>query len=563
MRFADQRISVKLGIMIAVAVLCMVCASATALDLSYNRMLEDRLSKVRQSVEMAVNLAAALDKQVHAGTLSKTDAVRRWRETLNAERFENGNYVFAYDYDNITVVNPMLPDIVGKTNDVARNDAGGPLTPDFVAAARAGRYGPHYYHIARPNDPSAAPVPKAAMLMDFPPWGVIVGSGTFIDDLTAEIWRAIVLQIGVCAPLLLAMLLVGAMIGRSIVRGLNRLGAEMHRLAEADLSVTISGVERADEVGTMARSVQVFKDALIAADGVAGEQKRLQLILQQRNAALEAHANRFEQSAGSLVGSLAGSSVQLEQTARAMSAAADTSHEQAITVASSAEQASRTVRSVAAAAEELTASIQEVARSVEASAAIARRAVEDARQTNGTVEVLAGSAGKIGEVVKLIQAIAGQTNLLALNATIEAARAGDQGKGFAVVASEVKNLASQTARATEEIGGQIGEIQSVTGAVVRAIRAIGTTITEISDIAATIGAAVERQGEATREIAGNVQQVAARTADVTGTIDHVKHSSAQTGQSAHDVLAAAGSLSRHSNDLRAEVDRFLAAIKAA
>ena len=274
-------------------------------------------------------------------------------------------------------------------------------------------------------------------------------------------------------------------------------------------------------------------------------------------------AEVFERTVGDLTDRLAESSRALEGTADAMTANAGQANAQATMVAAAAEQASAGVQTVASAAEELTASINEISRQVAQSASITGRAVSDAQRTDAIVRALAEGAQKIGAVVGLIANIAGQTNLLALNATIEAARAGDAGKGFAVVASEVKSLASQTARATEEIGGQIGQIQSATREAVEAIRGITSTIQDVSQIATTIASAVEEQGAATAEIARNVQQTAAAAQDVTVNITGVSRAANDTGAAATQVMGAATDLSRQAERLTGEVRSFVNSVRAA
>ena len=271
----------------------------------------------------------------------------------------------------------------------------------------------------------------------------------------------------------------------------------------------------------------------------------------------------FESKVRQLVHTLSDSAADLAGTARSLSSTATQTNQQSILVATAAEQASANVQTVAAAAEELSASITEISRRVAASTKIARKAVEEARDTDTIVQGLAVGARKIGDVVNLINAIAGQTNLLALNATIEAARAGDAGKGFAVVASEVKSLANQTSKATEEIAGQVSQIQETTNAVVRAIQSIGKTIEEISQIAATIASSVEEQGSATAEISRNVQEAAKGTQDVTSTIAGVKDAAGDTGTAAAQVLNKADDLSKEAAALTGQVNEFIADFKAA
>ena len=348
-----------------------------------------------------------------------------------------------------------------------------------------------------------------------------------------------------------------------IVRPVRLLTESMTRLAGSDWSTAVPGTGRKDEIGAMAKTVAVFKTNGIEATRLAAEQVAEQKAKEQRAARLEALTGGFEKTAGELVGMVSSAATELQATAHAMTTTASQTTQQATTVAAAAEEASVNVQTVASAAEELAASIGEISRQVAQSAKVAGRAVEDARRTDTVVRALAEGAQKIGEVVGLISNIAGQTNLLALNATIEAARAGDAGKGFAVVASEVKSLATQTAKATDDIGRQIAQIQAATKEAVESIQSIGATIGEVSAIAAAIAAAVEEQGAATQEIARNVQQAAIGTTEVTSTIGGVNEGASSTGAAATQVLGAAEELSRQSERLSGEVGRFIAGVKAA
>ncbi|KAA2212380.1 HAMP domain-containing protein [Pseudoroseomonas oryzae] len=350
---------------------------------------------------------------------------------------------------------------------------------------------------------------------------------------------------------------------RSILRPLHQMTGGLARMAEGELAVAIPGGERADEVGTLARAGERLRLSLRQAEALEAEQAQQREQQQQRGQKLDALTQGFETSAGELVGLLSAAATELHATAQSMTGSAGTATSQSQAVASAAEAASANVQTVAAAAEELSASIAEITRQVAQSAQVAGRAAADARRTDETVRALAAAAARIGDVVQMIADIAGQTNLLALNATIEAARAGEAGKGFAVVASEVKNLASQTAKATEEIGSQIGQIQQVTREAVSAITEIAATIDEVNQIAGAIAAAVEEQGSATQEIARNVQQAASGTQAVTRNIGQVSEAAEETGQAAGDVLQAAGELSRQSERLRSEVASFLTEVKAA
>ena len=382
-------------------------------------------------------------------------------------------------------------------------------------------------------------------------------------DAHARIAEAINVAIGLGLVSVLSGILLAVTIARGIAGPIKAITQQMKLLAAGDAAVVIPGIGRNDEVGSMAAAVQVFKDNRIAADRLAGEQEAEQRSRTLRAIRLDALVGGFESQIGEMVSMLAAASTEMEATAQTMSTTAVHTNQQASVVASAAEVASTGVQTVAAAAEQLSSSITEISRQVTQSARVSDKAVADVRRTDVIVRALAEGAQKIGDVVNLITNIASQTNLLALNATIEAARAGDAGKGFAVVASEVKNLAQQTAKATDEIGKQISQVQSATSEAVAAIRGISVVIEEIGTIATMIAAAVEEQGAATAEIARNVQQTAASTQTVTANITGVSQAASDTGMAAGQVLDAAGDLSRQAEGLSGAVARFAADVRAA
>ncbi|SMH57649.1 methyl-accepting chemotaxis protein [Azospirillum agricola] len=349
----------------------------------------------------------------------------------------------------------------------------------------------------------------------------------------------------------------------TISRPVDRLTAVMHRLSKRDYAAEVNGGDRQDEIGAMARAVQVFKDGLIESDRLSAAQAAEQETKQRRAATVDRLIQGFEAQAADALRTVAAAATELDSTAQTMERTASQTRDQATSAAAAAEQTSANVQTVASASEEMSTSIREIATLVTRSTSIAGQAVNEASRTNDTVKGLADAAQRIGAVVQLITNIAGQTNLLALNATIEAARAGEAGKGFAVVASEVKSLANQTAKATEEIAAQITAIQEATDGAVGAIAGISGTITSINDISTSIAAAIEEQGAATAEISRNVQQAAVGTQQVSGIISDVTQATGETGAAAHQVLGAAGSLSRQAENLRREVDQFLSAIKTA
>jgi methyl-accepting chemotaxis protein len=355
------------------------------------------------------------------------------------------------------------------------------------------------------------------------------------------------------------------LIGRAISKPVVGLCAGMRELAEGNFQVVLPGLGRGDEVGDMAQAVETFKVKAEqkARDEAEAQIKQDQVAAQQRKAVMIRLADEFEAAVGEIVETVSSASNELEASASTLTSTAERSQQLTTMVAAASEEASTNVQSVASATEELSSSVNEISRQVQESARMANEAVDQARKTNDRVGELSKAAARIGDVVELINTIAGQTNLLALNATIEAARAGEAGRGFAVVASEVKALAEQTAKATGEIGQQISGIQSATQESVGAIRDISGTIEKLSEISSTIAAAVEEQGAATQEISRNVQQAAQGTQQVSANITDVQRGATETGSASSQVLSAAQSLSGDSNRLKLEVGKFLSTVRAA
>ncbi|GJE11116.1 MULTISPECIES: methyl-accepting chemotaxis protein [Methylobacterium] len=357
--------------------------------------------------------------------------------------------------------------------------------------------------------------------------------------------------------------LLAAIAGFGVARPLNGMASAMSRLASGDLDVPVIGTERRDEVGSLARSLQVFKENALQARTLAAAQEVESAAKMRRANALDRLTRAFEDSVSVLTQGLAGAATEMEATARAMTATAEETTHQSVSAAGAAQQTSANVQTVAAASEEMSASVAEIVHQVSQSSRIAGQAVETAHRTDATVQRLTGTAERISSAVSLITDIASQTNLLALNATIEAARAGEAGRGFAVVATEVKELAGQTGRATGEIGERIAEIQAATREAVCDIQEIGRVIGEMSAYAASIAAAMEEQGAATQEITRNVQEAARGTEQVTHNIGSVRTGAGQTSAAATQVLGSAQELARHAESLTREVSTFLAGVKAA
>jgi methyl-accepting chemotaxis protein len=556
----NLRISSKLLMMVALSVLGIAAVAGVGLSALWSNLLEDRKAKLQ---DVALLARQAIEQNYQASQkagLSEAETLARSKALLRSFRFGKDDYLYAFNAQGVLQVNPN-PKVEG-TNLYDTPDPDGVyfIRDQIVLAANGG--GVMRYRFARAG--GGDPVPKMSYVTDFKPYGWIIGAGIYIDDVYTIFW-AQALQVGMLVAL--ALLLVGGMfflIGRSIVNPINAMTAAMRKIAGGETSTAIPAQERRDEVGAMAQSVQVFKDSMIEATRLRGEQDVLKAQADaERKLLLRRMADDFESGVRTSLDTLAGAATEMQATSKSMSATAGEASHQATTVAVVAEQASANVQTVAAATEELSSSVSEIGRQVTESTQIAGQAVAEANRTNVTVQGLSAAAQKIGDVVKLISDIASQTNLLALNATIEAARAGEAGRGFAVVANEVKSLASQTAKATDEISAQVSAMQGATADAVQAIESIGRTIGSINEIAAAISAAVEQQGAATREIARSVQEAAQGTGQVSNNISGVNQSADKTGVAANKVLFSAEQLSGQAATLRADVDRFVANIRAA
>jgi methyl-accepting chemotaxis protein len=554
------KVSHKLAVLAALAVVGMALIAGAALWNLNRELYAAAAERTRAIVDASMSIVASFEAEERAGRLTREQAQQRAIAVLTALRYGNGDYVFVQDPDLVTISHPV-PALVGRPmRDV--HDVNGVYFPrELQAAARRGG-GTVYY--VWPKAGQEQPVQKVSYAREFAPWGWSIGSGVYIDDVAAAMWSDALRLGGVAFAISLAVLALCLLLARSIARPLRQLTEVMTGLAAGDHGVAVPHLGRHDEIGAMAKTVQVFKENAqrVRQMEVEAERQKEEAETDKR-AAMSRMADAFGQSVGEVVKAIAAAAHELQGSAQTLTATAEETTRQSSTVATVSQEATANSQTVASASEELSASIAEISRQVSSSAKMAGQAVGEADKTNTQVQGLSAAAQKIGDVVKLINDIAGQTNLLALNATIEAARAGEAGKGFAVVASEVKNLANQTAKATEEIAAQIASVQGATGSVVEAIKAIGGTIEQINGVSTSIASAVEEQGAATQEIARNVQQAAAGTTEVSSSIDMVSQAAQRTGSAAAQVLGASQQLGRQAETMRVKVDEFLAAIKAA
>jgi methyl-accepting chemotaxis protein len=532
-----------------------------------SRELASGLREQKQiELKHLAELALGIVKEEHAasqkGDIAVADAQKRALARISALRYGNNDYFWINDMQPRMVMHPIKPEMNGSDLSAYKDPNGKTLFVDFVNVVRKDGAGFVPYEWPKPG--FDRPQPKLSYVVGFAPWSWVIGTGVYIDDLSAQTWASTQRALLAAGLVLLITLAVSVLVARGITRPLQRITGAMKDLAGGKLDVEVPGTGRRDEVGEMAEAVEVFKSNAATRQGLEAEQREAETrAVAQRKADMQRLADDFEGAVGQIVETVSSASSQLEASAGKLSSTAERAQELTTMVAAASEEASTNVQSVASATEEMSSSVNEISRQVQESARMATDAVDQARKTNDRVGELSKAAARIGDVVELINTIAGQTNLLALNATIEAARAGEAGRGFAVVASEVKALAQQTAKATGEIGQQITGIQSATQDSVNAIKEISGTIERLSEISSTIAAAVEEQGAATQEISRNVQQAAQGTQRVSANITDVQRGAGETGSASSQVLSAAQSLSGESNRLKLEVGKFLSSVRAA
>jgi len=525
-------------------------------------LMQQKQIELKHLAELALGIVKEEHAAAQKGDIAAADAQKRAMARLAALRYGNNDYFWINDMQPRMVMHPMKPEMNGSDLSTNKDPNGKALFVEFVNVVRKDGAGFVSYEWPKPG--FNQPQPKLSYVAGFAPWSWVIGTGVYIDDLSAQTWASTQRSLIAAGLVLLLALAVSMFVAQGITKPLQRMTVAMNDLAGGKLDVEVPGIGRRDEVGEMAEAVEVFKSNAVARQELEAEQKETEArAVARRKSDMNKLANEFEGAVGQIVETVSSASSELEASAGTLTSTAERAQELTTMVGAASEEASTNVQSVASATEEMASSVNEISRQVQDSARMAGDAVDQARKTNDRVSELSKAAARIGDVVELINTIAGQTNLLALNATIEAARAGEAGRGFAVVASEVKALAEQTAKATGEIGQQISGIQAATQDSVNAIKEISGTIEKLSEISSAIAAAVEQQGAATQEISRNVQQAAHGTQQVSSHITDVQRGAGETGSASSLVLSAAQSLSGESNRLKLEVGKFLDSVRAA
>ncbi|WP_337996492.1 methyl-accepting chemotaxis protein [Oleispirillum naphthae] len=536
-------------LMVVVALVGMVLVGAIGLNNLKTNLLEDRYLKTQQLVEAARSIVVHYHELAKKGQMPEGDAKARALAEMAVLRYADNNYFFVNDFDGVLLMHPFRAKQIGtsmlqakkKDGTLYTDVRGVPLYQAFADTAKAGGGFVHYTGRAPGSDNEDSP--KVSYIGSFEPWRMAIATGIYVNDVDAvfsDNLKQMAIWIG---GVLIVVLGIAWRISVSIGGPLKKITGDMARLAGGDTDIAVSATSAKNEIGELTNALVTFRDNAVEVERMRAEQAHAEEeAREQKRQALLTMAERIEEEAHKAVGDVSRRAEEMERAAVDMNASAARMTEEATNAAAAAEQALSNAQTVASAAEELSNSIDEIGRQVQKSSEVAHEAIEMAGKTRDVVQGLADSAEQIGTVVELINGIAAQTNLLALNATIEAARAGDAGKGFAVVANEVKNLATQTARSTEEIAGQVNAIQGVSKQAGEAIEKVAETINSMGAIAASIASAIEQQTAATQEIARNVQQTADTARDVSTRMSHVSEEAARTTGLADLVRGTAGGL---------------------
>lgn len=558
-----RSISLKARLIILIATFMIGLVGITTVFLVdlYKSMMNERKAAIHNIVEMAVTQLKGLDQAVRDGKISLDVAHQRAADMIHSTRFDGTNYLFVLNQEGVTVLHGARPEREG-VNAMNEKDAFGNLFVQNQLANGRGNGGYTTYYFPKPGtDPT--PRQKISFELGFAPWEWVVSGGVYVDDIDAAFYSQMRVLIGIIVVVMAVLSVASYFFARSILRPLDRLSTELRAIGDGNLDVEIQTAERSDEIGVIGTSVVYMRDRMVEGERLKEQQAARDNAERDILARREHLAKDFVDHMQRLATGFAGSSREVADAAKNLSATAEETSRQAQAVSGAAEEASSNVQTVAASSEEMAASIREINGQVATSVQIADTAFTEAETSNARISDLASAASDIGDVINLIKTIADQTNLLALNATIEAARAGEAGKGFAVVAEEVKQLALQTAKATEDIRSKVGEIQQATNTSVQSMTGIARVIGTVKDIAEAISGAMEQQSAATSEIAHNCQQAASGTHQVMQNISGVGQAAGMTGAASTQLMTLSSGLSEQAHELRKAVDDFVTNFAAA
>ncbi|MFD2206104.1 methyl-accepting chemotaxis protein [Kiloniella antarctica] len=558
------RIGHRLISLIIVSSLGLLIVGGFSLNSLRNDLFQQKQLELKHIIEAAINLSDGYYKRAQEGEITEEAAQKAALTAINGIRYGDGDYLWVNDMNSVMIMHSVKSSLDGKDLSKLEDPNGKAIFPAFINAIKSSKTGGGYVDYLWPKPGQEDPVEKLSYVQLYKNWGWVIGTGVYMDDFNADLQGQTQLLIGIMAAVLIITIIISTSVTLSITSPLRRMTNAMMALANGDIHTEIPRPKFNDEIKDMADALVIFHGNALERERLQQEQEQQERQTKEEKQTMLAElANNFEQSIGVLTQKVADGAVQSSAGAQEMAAVANATSVEASGIVEVCQVASRSVNAVTNASQQLTSSIEEIDTRVQESSSVATEAVSQIKKTNEEVEGLSEAARKIGDVVGLISDIAEQTNLLALNATIEAARAGEAGKGFAVVASEVKSLATQTAKATEEISEQVASMQNATGSAVDAIKGIQDIITKIDEISGSISESVARQNQATHDIAQNVQEASYSTGQVTDTVDRVRSTAENASGAAQAVENMITEMTDNVDLLGKEVEAFLSKVRVA